>query len=161
MGRNALFGVVIFLLLILGVCGFFLWRYANLNLAETPTQHFGQEDVSTQVQTQNNSGWMGELASIDKKDYALSANEIFIEYNKPKVQKSQITAYELIIDKNDIYSIFCLMQTLKNTFVDFTVIKDGVKSQIFLNTQDSKLLQNIILELKNYDIHSSVREVKL
>ena len=66
-----------------------------------------------------------------------------------------------MIDKNDIYSMFCLMQTLRNSEVDFTVVRDGAKSQIFLNTQDSRLLQNIILQLRVYDIHSSVREVKL
>ena len=44
-----------------------------------------------------------------------------------------------MIDKNDIYSMFCLMQTLRNSEVDFTVVKDGTKSQIFLNTSRLKV----------------------
>ncbi|MCD8213445.1 MAG: hypothetical protein LUC34_05300 [Campylobacter sp.] len=160
MGRHALLAVVILLLIMLGVVGVFLFRYANLN-SEPIFQASIESEQNFTDNKKEKSGWMSELAAIGKRDYILPVNEIFIEYNQPKPEKPKITAYELLIDKNDIYSMFCLMQTLKSVEVDFTVIKDGTKSQIFLNTQDSKLLQNIILQLRVYDIHSSVREVKL
>ena len=160
MGRRTLLSVVVLLFVILGLVGIYLVKFASVNFSQIPENNITNEQNITK-NTAGSENWINELATIKKKDYVLPVNEIFIEYNRPKIEKPKITAYELLIDKNDIYSMFCLMQTLRNSEVDFTVVKDGAKSQIFLNTQDSKLLQNIILQLRVYDIHSSVREVKL
>ena len=160
MGRRTLLLVVVLLFVILGLVGVYLVKFASVNFSQTTEKNMTSEQNITK-NTAGSENWINELATIKKKDYVLPVNEIFIEYNRPKIEKPKITAYELMIDKNDIYSMFCLMQTLRNSEVDFTVVKDGAKSQIFLNTQDSKLLQNIILQLRVYDIHSSVREVKL
>ena len=160
MGRRTLLSVVVLLFVILGLVGVYLVKFASVNFSQTTEKNITSEQNITKS-TAGSENWINELATIKKKDYVLPVNEIFIEYNRPKIEKPKITAYELMIDKNDIYSMFCLMQTLRNSEVDFTVVKDGAKSQIFLNTQDSKLLQNIILQLRVYDIHSSVREVKL
>ena len=160
MGRRALLLVVVLLFVILGLVGVYLVKFASVNFSQTTEKNITSEQNITK-NTAGSENWINELATIKKKDYVLPVNEIFIEYNRPKIEKPKITAYELMIDKNDIYSMFCLMQTLRNSEVDFTVVRDGAKSQIFLNTQDSRLLQNIILQLRVYDIHSSVREVKL
>lgn len=160
MGRRTLLLVVVLLFVILGLVGIYLVKFASVNFSQIPENNITNEQNITKS-TAGSENWINELATIKKKDYVLPVNEIFIEYNRPKIEKPKITAYELLIDKNDIYSMFCLMQTLRSSEVDFTVVKDGAKSQIFLNTQDSKLLQNIILQLRVYDIHSSVREVKL
>ena len=160
MGRRTLLLVVVLLFVILGLVGIYLVKFASVNFSQTTEKNMTNEQNITK-NTAGSENWINELATIKKKDYVLPVNEIFIEYNRPKIEKPKITAYELLIDKNDIYSMFCLMQTLRSSEVDFTVVKDGAKSQIFLNTQDSKLLQNIILQLRVYDIHSSVREVKL
>jgi len=160
MGRRTLLLVVVLLFVMLGLVGIYLVKFASVNFSQTTEKNITSEQNITK-NTAGSENWINELATIKKKDYVLPVNEIFIEYNRPKIEKPKITAYELLIDKNDIYSMFCLMQTLRNSEVDFTVVKDGAKSQIFLNTQDSKLLQNIILQLRVYDIHSSVREVKL
>ena len=160
MGRRTLLSVVVLLFVILGLVGVYLVKFASVNFSQTTEKNITSEQNITK-NIAGSENWINELATIKKKDYVLPVNEIFIEYNRPKIEKPKITAYELLIDKNDIYSMFCLMQTLRSSEVDFTVVKDGAKSQIFLNTQDSKLLQNIILQLRVYDIHSSVREVKL
>ena len=160
MGRRTLLLVVVLLFVMLGLVGIYLVKFASVNFSQIPENNITNEQNITK-NTAGSENWINELATIKKKDYVLPVNEIFIEYNRPKIEKPKITAYELMIDKNDIYSMFCLMQTLRNSEVDFTVVKDGAKSQIFLNTQDSRLLQNIILQLRVYDIHSSVREVKL
>ena len=160
MGRRALLLVVVLLFVMLGLVGVYLVKFASVNFSQTTEKNITNEQNITK-NTAGSENWINELATIKKKDYVLPVNEIFIEYNRPKIEKPKITAYELMIDKNDIYSMFCLMQTLRNSEVDFTVVRDGAKSQIFLNTQDSRLLQNIILQLRVYDIHSSVREVKL
>ena len=160
MGRRTLLLVVVLLFVILGLVGVYLVKFASVNFSQTTEKNITSEQNITK-NTAGSENWINELATIKKKDYVLPVNEIFIEYNRPKIEKPKLTAYELMIDKNDIYSMFCLMQTLRNSEVDFTVVRDGAKSQIFLNTQDSRLLQNIILQLRVYDIHSSVREVKL
>ena len=160
MGRRTLLLVVVLLFVILGLVGVYLVKFASVNFSQTTEKNITNEQNITK-NTAGSENWINELATIKKKDYVLPVNEIFIEYNRPKIEKPKITAYELLIDKHDIYSMFCLMQTLRNSEVDFTVVRDGAKSQIFLNTQDSRLLQNIILQLRVYDIHSSVREVKL
>ena len=160
MGRRTLLLVVVLLFVMLGLVGVYLVKFASVNFSQTTEKTITSEQNITKS-TAGSENWINELATIKKKDYVLPVNEIFIEYNRPKIEKPKITAYELLIDKNDIYSMFCLMQTLRNSEVDFTVVRDGAKSQIFLNTQDSRLLQNIILQLRVYDIHSSVREVKL
>ena len=160
MGRRTLLLVVVLLFVMLGLVGVYLVKFASVNFSQTTEKNMTNEQNITK-NTAGSENWINELATIKKKDYVLPVNEIFIEYNRPKIEKPKITAYELMIDKNDIYSMFCLMQTLRNSEVDFTVVRDGAKSQIFLNTQDSRLLQNIILHLRVYDIHSSVREVKL
>jgi len=160
MGRRTLLLVVVLLFVILGLVGVYLVKFASVNFSQTTEKNITSEQNITK-NTAGSENWINELATIKKKDYVLPVNEIFIEYNRPKIEKPKITAYELLIDKNDIYSMFCLIQTLRNSEVDFTVVRDGAKSQIFLNTQDSRLLQNIILQLRVYDIHSSVREVKL
>ena len=160
MGRRTLLLVVVLLFVILGLVGIYLVKFASVNFSQIPENNITNEQ-NISKNTAGSENWINELATIKKKDYVLPVNEIFIEYNRPKIEKPKITAYELMIDKNDIYSMFCLMQTLRNSEVDFTVVRDGTKSQIFLNTQDSRLLQNIILQLRVYDIHSSVREVKL
>ena len=160
MGRRTLLSVVVLLFVMLGLVGIYLVKFASVNFIQIPENNITNEQNITK-NTASSENWINELATIKKKDYVLPVNEIFIEYNRPKIEKPKITAYELLIDKNDIYSMFCLMQTLRNSEVDFTVVRDGAKSQIFLNTQDSRLLQNIILQLRVYDIHSSVREVKL
>ena len=160
MGRRTLLLVVVLLFVMLGLVGVYLVKFVSVNFSQIPENNITNEQNITK-NTAGSENWINELATIKKKDYVLPVNEIFIEYNRPKIEKPKITAYELLIDKNDIYSMFCLMQTLRNSEVDFTVVRDGAKSQIFLNTQDSRLLQNIILQLRVYDIHSSVREVKL
>lgn len=160
MGRRTLLLVVVLLFVMLGLVGVYLVKFSSVNFSQTTEKNITSEQNITK-NTAGSENWINELATIKKKDYVLPVNEIFIEYNRPKIEKPKITAYELLIDKNDIYSMFCLMQTLRNSEVDFTVVRDGAKSQIFLNTQDSRLLQNIILQLRVYDIHSSVREVKL
>ena len=160
MGRRTLLSVVVLLFVMLGLVGIYLVKFASVNFSQPTEKNITSEQNITK-NTAGSENWINELATIKKKDYVLPVNEIFIEYNRPKIEKPKITAYELLIDKNDIYSMFCLMQTLRNSEVDFTVVRDGAKSQIFLNTQDSRLLQNIILQLRVYDIHSSVREVKL
>lgn len=159
MKKYTLLVVVALLLLMLGVIAVALFKFANqTNPEPLLTENFTENLNETNVN--QNKSWMRELASVAKKDYSLAANEIYIEYARPIKEQSK-TAYQLNINKNDIYSMFCVTQTLRNANVDFMVVKDGVQSLIFLNTTDSEILSKIITELRNFNIQSNVTEVRL
>lgn len=160
MSRHTLLSVIGFLVLSISILGGYLYKYANTNLEEIPKDIKSDNALGLTQDSSEKIGWLDKLANADKKEYALPVNEIYIEYARP-LKLNIKTAYQLLVDKNDGYSMFCIMQTLKNTNVDFTIVKDSVKSQIFLNTNDSELLQSVITQLKAYDIQTSVVEVKI
>ena len=152
---------MVFLFIFVCVCGALLYRYADVNLkepapAELKISQNGEERNLTARQT----SWVGEMANLAPKNYALASNEIFIEF-KDESKTVTKTAYQLVIDKNDIYSMFCLTQTLKNIPVDFSVVKENSQNLIYINTQDNGVLDRVINELKAYDIHSTFKEIKL
>ncbi|BCX78974.1 hypothetical protein [Campylobacter sp. 19-13652] len=161
MGRHILLAIIITLLIILGACGFALYKYANIGIFETSQSISNETPILIQQQNSDSSDWVSQLANVKKPNLTLPVNEIFIEFIRtPKAQTTR-EAYLLLIDKNDIYSLFCIREVLNGAGVDFTIVKDILKSQIYLNTKDDKLLKRVIQELKNYDIHSKVREVRL
>lgn len=161
MGRHLLLAIIITLLIVLGACGFALYRYANIGLFETNQGISGDTEIAIKQENSDDTDWVKQLANVKKPDYTLPVNEIFIEFNRiPKPQTTR-EAYLLLIDKNDIYSLFCVREVLGGVGVDFTIVKDMLKSQIYINTKDSVILDKVIKELKNYDIHSKVREVRL
>lgn len=161
MKRYLLWGAMAFILIFVCICGALLYKYADVNLkAPAPADL----KISQNNEEQNLSGgpasWVGEMANLAPKKYALASNEIYVEFKD--VSKSVIkTAYQLMIDKNDIYSMFCLTQTLKNIPVDFSVVKENSQNLIYINTQDNGVLNRVINELKAYDIRSTFKEIKL
>ena len=159
MGRHALVAIVGFLLILLGVCGLVLYKYASAGNYEILQN---QSDISVKTpEKEIKTGWLNQLASVKKPNFTLPVNEIFIEFKREAKIDSTRAAFLLLIDKNDIYSLFCVKEVLGSLGIDFAIIKDLNKSQIYLNTADVDLVQKAIKELKNYDINSKVREVRL
>lgn len=158
MNRHLFAIVVAFLLFLLCIGGFMLWDYANVNLAHSDAQSDTQLlQTGSRSDEKRANLWVSELANLPKKEYILAANEIFIEVKDRARASSGV--YQLVIDKNDIYSMFCLSQTLKNISIDFSVVKQNSTNLIYLNTQDKDVLNRVIDELKTYDIHSSIKEI--
>lgn len=161
MGRHALLAVIVFLIVCIGFFGLNLYNYANSSPIATPNQNEQPEAKQDGSFDQNpQEKWIESLAKASKREYYLPVNEIYIEYKRPLNLKTQ-TAYQLTLDKNDAYSMFCVTQSLRNLNIDFTIIKDQTNSLVFLNSSDSAVLQNVINELKNYEIKTSVMEVKI
>ncbi len=160
MHKHALLSIIVILFCALIFSGVGLYRFANNNLSEAPEIKVLNESQNNLDKSNKKKDWVGELANMPKTEYILPTNQIYIHYSYP-IQSDTKTAYELIVDKSDIYSMFCIKQTLYNENVDFTIVKDGNLNKVFLNTSDSKLLQDIILKLKSYDINSNVIEVKI
>lgn len=163
MGKHALLAVISILILSFGVGCIFLYKYANVGIFETPSFQADEYLSEEKIKSHNDSGWLSQLATIAKSDYSLPVNEIYIEYKQPvKIDNiKNKNAYQLLINKNDIYSMFCVSQVLKSSGVDFAIVKNSLKNQIYLNTQDVNILERIVKDLQEYDIRSKVTEVKL
>jgi len=161
MKRYLLWSAMVFLLIFVCICGALLYKYADVNLKEPmPCELKISQNNEERNLSGNPASWVGEMANLAPRKYALASNEIFVEF-KDESKAVIKTAYQLIIDKNDIYSMFCLTQTLKNIPVDFSVVKENSQNLIYINTQDSGVLDRVINELKAYDIRSTFKEIKL
>lgn len=137
-----------------------LWRYANANLAQGDLSNETIQQTEIKNENKQVNLWVNELANLPQKEYILATNEIFIEFKDKAIPKTK-SVYQLIIDKDDIYSMFCLSQTLDSVSVDFSIVKQNSTNLIYLNTQDKDVLNRVINELKTYDIHSSIKEIRL
>ena len=155
MKRYLFWGAIAFLLIFVCVCGALLYKYADVNLKESAPAELQESNL-----TASPASWVGEMANLAPKKYALASNEIYVEFKDESKAVVKI-AYQLVINKNDIYSMFCLTQTLKNIPVDFSVVKENSQNLIYINTQDGGVLDRVINELKAYDIRSTFKEIKL
>ena len=150
-----------FVLIFICICGALLYKYADVNIKEPAPMKLKISQANEESNlTAGPASWVGEMANLAPKKYALASNEIYVEF-KDESKAAIKTAYQLIIDKNDIYSMFCLTQTLKNIPVDFSVVKENSQNLIYINTQDNGVLNRVINELKAYDIRSTFKEIKL
>lgn len=106
--------------------------------------------------------WQDKLAKLKAKDYAPAAeyfSMVFTPDRSAFVPKSKY--YQLLIDKNDIYSLFCLKQTLNFFEVKYSLIHTGEETEIFLDTDNKTLLEDIKKRLLVYDIHTEIKEIWL
>ncbi|AII15108.1 hypothetical protein CIG2463D_1408 [Campylobacter iguaniorum] len=152
----SLFLVLGFLaLLILGTV-VFLWRFAQVS---TPQIYTTKTDSSvlSYAYKQTNS-WFEKVAMFAKKDYVLPTNLMLIKMDNNSEFGESKGSFEIILDRCDFYSVFCITRVAKEFGVDATIVKRGLDSLIYLNTADQKRAQNIVLNLKKYNIHSKIKE---
>lgn len=69
--------------------------------------------------------------------------------------------FQLSIDKNDMYSLFCLKQTLNSFKIRYSLTRTDRALEIFLDTNEEQVMQDIVKKLKNYDINAKFTEVWL
>lgn len=144
---------------VLATVFFVLIRFAN----QTSPQVVAVAPVEKQTpQPIKQSGtWAQKMAQAATLDYHFPVNELFIqlELQDAKPPKEQI--FQLVIDRSDLYSHFCIMQTLKTFPFPYTVIKDRQSNIIYINAQQKELLDDVVKRLKEYSIESIVREAWL
>jgi len=158
--KRHLFAIAVAVLLVFVlVCVVLLYRFATYNLAQvSPVLEMEQ---NKQVEEKKVGGsWVKDLAKLPPREYVLATNEIFMEF-KSEIKKQSKVVSQLIINKNDIYSVFCLSQTLNKFTVNFSIIKQNSGNLIYIDTQDKSILKRIVDELKMYDIHSTFKEIRL
>lgn len=107
-----------------------------------------------------NNSWYWKLADNNRDDFFPISNELYIHFDlQDSGNLSKKKFYKLNIDKNDIYSLFCVKQTINNLNLKYFLINNKKTSQIVLDTSNISLLHYLVDNLKNYNINSNFEEI--
>ncbi|EDO8499766.1 hypothetical protein THJ054_10970 [Campylobacter jejuni] len=151
----------ILLLILLAVVFTLLWQFkANVNFIP---QFAKDTNTQPSIQTQNQDlSWQEELAKWPIRDFTPAAEKFTLYFDADTSElKEKNKYYQLIVGKYDIYSMFCLRQTLNSFNAKYFLLKSGDSPEIFLDTGNEKLIDDIIKELKKYKINTEVKEIWL
>ncbi len=151
----------ILLLILLAVVFTLLWQFkANVNFIP---QFAKDTNTQPSIQAQNQDlSWQEELAKWPTRDFTPAAEKFTLYFDADTSElKEKNKYYQLIVGKYDIYSMFCLRQTLNSFNVKYFLLKSGDNPEIFLDTGNEKLIDDIIKELKKYKINTEVKEIWL
>ncbi|EAH8300357.1 hypothetical protein YY96_04190 [Campylobacter fetus] len=156
MRLNSLFIVFIILLLLFLSGGALLWKFSQVGAPHTTAVQNISNDLGYSYKEAGN--WFEKIAAFTKNDSILPTNLMFIEINdNAKFDQSQ-KYFELVIDRCDFYSVFCITRVANEFKVNLTIVKKGDDAIIHLNTDDKKAAQDIVSNLKKYNIHSKIKE---
>ncbi|KAA6224815.1 MULTISPECIES: hypothetical protein [unclassified Campylobacter] len=163
MKKYTLFGILIALLcILLFVVFYLLWEFrASANSLPRFTH---DENTSTALIKQENdeNAWQRELSQWTTKDFVPAAEQYSLYFDADTSELKEKNQYfQLIVNKYDIYSMFCLRQILNSFNVKYFLVKSGESPEIFIDTGNKKLIDEIIQELKKYKINTQAKEIWL
>lgn len=106
--------------------------------------------------------WQEELAKWPTKDFTPAAEQFTLYFDADTSElKEKSKYYQLVVNKYDVYSMFCLRQTLNSFNVKYFLLKSSESPEIFLDTNNKNLIDDIIKELKKYKINTEAKEIWL
>lgn len=148
--------VIGFLVLLVFSGGVALYKFSQV-FTSAPLVTKNDIDITKNSHKQANT-WFEKVATLTKKDSILPTNLMFIEIDDNS-NKNSISnhSYELLLNKCDFYSFFCISKEVKRFGVDITIISKGDKSSIYLNTNDKEKVKEIVLNLQKYNIYSKIK----
>ncbi|EQB2292057.1 hypothetical protein ACYDDK_000286 [Campylobacter upsaliensis] len=160
MKKYALIGILSILTLILLIVIFvLLWNFKS---DSDFFPQFIKENNTTKAVLDKTKTWQQELAMWPVKDFTPAAEQFRLYFDADTSElKEKNKYYQLIINKYDIYSMFCLRQTLDSFKVKYFLLKSIESPEIFLDTDNQKLIEEIIKELKKYKINTQAKEIWL
>ncbi|MBS4240514.1 hypothetical protein CVU5213_02025 [Campylobacter vulpis] len=160
MKKYALIGILSVLTLILLIVVFILlWNFKS---DSDFFPQFIKENNATNAVLDKTKTWQQELAMWPVKDFTPAAEQFRLYFDADTSElKEKNKYYQLIINKYDIYSMFCLRQTLDSFKVKYFLLKSVESPEIFLDTDNQKLIEEIINELKKYKINTQAKEIWL
>uniref|UniRef100_UPI003AF8A40A hypothetical protein n=1 Tax=Campylobacter upsaliensis TaxID=28080 RepID=UPI003AF8A40A len=160
MKKYALIGILSVLTLILLIVIFvLLWNFKS---DSDFFPQFIKENNTTKAVLNKTKTWQQELAMWPVKDFTPAAEQFRLYFDADTSElKEKNKYYQLIINKYDIYSMFCLRQTLDSFKVKYFLLKSIESPEIFLDTDNQKLIEEIIKELKKYKINTQAKEIWL
>ncbi|EHX8527398.1 hypothetical protein MPT77_001371, partial [Campylobacter jejuni] len=112
----------ILLLILLAVVFTLLWQFkANVNFIP---QFAKDTNTQPSIQTQNQDlSWQEELAKWPTRDFTPAAEKFTLYFDADTSElKEKNKYYQLIVGKYDIYSMFCLRQTLNSFNVKYFLL---------------------------------------
>lgn len=159
--RYFLYGIFFSLIAVLLLITFSLiWGYKSTSafIPQFIKEPFFVDNIKKSV----NQTWEYEFAKINIKDYTPAVENFSLHFELDISElKEKSKFYQLIINKNSIYSMFCLKQVLNSFDVKYFLLRSGKNQEIFLDTNNKNLLENIVKELKKYNISTQVQEIWL
>ncbi|AJC88113.1 hypothetical protein CINS5915_04330 [Campylobacter insulaenigrae] len=159
MKKYALYGILSFLSLILLIAFIFMVKYVNIkDLHISQNVKYSFDDIKREIpQT-----WQDKFSNLKINDYYPAANEFYMSFNMDdSAAKPKQKFYILDVNKNDVYSMFCLKQTLQAFLIKYTLIQSKNEVVIYLDTDNKQVLKNLIERLKFYDINANLKEAWL
>lgn len=163
-------GILLFVLC--AIVFYLLWSFrANSDFIP----EFAKEIPNTQSISQKKEPqrtWEQELTEWPKRDFTPAAEQFALHFDADTSElKEKTKYYQLIINKYDIYSLFCLRQVLNSFEVKYFLLRSRESPEIFIdtdenpeifvNTENGNLIKDIIEELKKYKINTQAREIWL
>lgn len=159
MRKSILYGA--FALLSLFVLAVFI---VLINLAnEEPARNavYVPTERQTPQPASQSTSWAQKMAQAATLDYHFPVNELFIKLELQHAKPPKEHIFQLVIDRSDEYSHFCIMQTLQSFSFPYTVVKDREGNAIYVNAQQQGLLRDVVERLKEYGIESTIKEAWL
>lgn len=148
-------------LALLVVIFYLLW---NFNSHSNTLPQFATDNDTNQsiVIDDKELTWQEELAQWPKRDFIPATEKFSLYFDADTSELKEKNKYfQLIINKYDVYSMFCLRQILNSFNVKYFLLKSDESPEIFLDTGNKNLIEDIIKELKKYKINTEVKEIWL
>jgi hypothetical protein len=159
MRKSILYGAFALLSLFMLAVFIILINLANeepaRNAVYVPTERQTPQPVS------QSTSWAQKMARAATLDYHFPVNELFIKLELQHAKPPKEHIFQLVIDRSDEYSHFCIMQTLQSFSFPYTVVKDREGNAIYVNAQQQGLLRDVVEKLKEYGIESTIKEAWL
>lgn len=106
--------------------------------------------------------WRDRMSALSLKDYSPAVSEFYLSFPVEQlIERKKRRVFELKIDQNSFYSRFCLVQTLNSFQIQYKLSQNINGTQIFLDTDNKKLLASIISKLATFKIYTKVNELWL
>lgn len=148
-----------FLALMLGVVLYFLFSKANVPLANDLVAKY---NTNFKLPVQIYDTWRDKMAKLTMRDYSPAVSEFYLKFNVHKfVEEKKRQVFKLQVSSNSFYSRFCLVQTLNSYKIQYKLAQGPRGTQIYLDTDNKKLLSNIIEKLAEYNIQAKASELWL
>lgn len=162
--RKYLF-VGVLLVLFVGFFGSFFYAFWQLNsglksgfnVSQNEEEPPLEQNLSTPKPT-----WQENLAKLTPKPYTPAIERFSMRFEvdtEPLRPKSRY--FQLVIERNDTYSLFCLRQSLNSSKIKYALTRTSKATEVFLQTDKLAEVENLVKMLKKYEINAKFEEVWL
>ncbi|MBE0494969.1 MAG: hypothetical protein IBX45_01025 [Campylobacterales bacterium] len=159
MRKRILLSSFVLLSLFLAAVFIALIRFANQTTAQVAA--VAPSEKQTPQPARQGGSWAQKMAQAAALDYHFPVNELFIKLELEEAKPPKEHIFQLVIERSDLYSHFCIMQTLQAFPFSYSVVKDRQGNVIYVNAQGKEMLDAVVKRLKEYDIESIVKEAWL